>query len=313
MSRSRAWCFTINNPVDDTIPQNWDYSYLVYQKEKGDSGTEHLQGYLYLKNAVRFATVKKLDATAHWEPARGTAEENKAYCTKEEGRIAGPWELGTMPKQGKRNDIAELKALLDEGKPLTEIAQIQFGNYLRFSRGIEKYQLLITKPRNWEMVVEVIWGPTGVGKTRQAFEEHPNAYFKSRSNGGNNWWDGYVNQEVVVVDEFYGWFTWDFMLRLCDRYPLSVETKGGAVQFVAKKIIFTSNTHPKEWYKAMTEKYGWDANTNPLCRRISKLIHIEPPAGTPAASGAAAKKSPLVPISLASLYYHPIEDEENKE
>lgn len=80
-----------------------------------------------------------------------------------------------------------------------------------------------------------------------------------------------------MVDEFYGWFSWDFMLRLCDRYPLSVETKGGAVQFVAKKIIFTSNDHPRDWYKKMTERYGWDANTNPLCRRITKTVHIEKP------------------------------------
>lgn len=299
---SRAWCFTINNPKDDTSPQTWNYEYLVYQKEKGESGTEHLQGYVYLRRS-RLTGMKKLDATAHWEPARGTPEENKKYCTKDEGRIAGPWEFGTMPKQGKRNDISELKALLDEGKPLTEIAQQQFANYLRFSRGIEKYQLLMTKPRNWEMDIQVIWGPTGVGKTRQAFEDYSNAYFKSKSNGSNNWWDGYVNQEVVVVDEFYGWFSWDFMLRLCDRYPLSVETKGGAVQFVAKKIIFTSNNHPKEWYPNMTTKYGWDANTNPLCRRINKVIHIESPAAV------AAKRSPLVPVSLASLYHHDIEEE----
>lgn len=271
---SRAWCFTINNPTDDTEPQNWPYDYLVYQKEKGASGTEHLQGYVYLRKS-RLPAMKKLCATAHWEIAKGSAKDNTRYCTKEEGRLLGPWVLGKEPRQGARSDLAELKELLDAGKPLTEIAQQQFNNYLRFSRGIEKYQLLMTKPRNWEMEILVYWGATGVGKTRQAFEEYPDAYYKTKSNGSNNWWDGYMNHEVVVVDEFYGWFSWDFMLRLCDRYPLSVETKGGAVQFVAKRIIFTSNDHPKDWYKKMTERYGWDANTNPLCRRITKTIHIE--------------------------------------
>lgn len=274
-SRSRAWCFTINNPLDDAIPQGWDYTYLVYQKEKGSAGTEHLQGYIYFKNAVRFTTVKKLCMEAHWEVSKGSPADNTKYCTKEDGRVAGPWMFGEEPCKGKRNDLKELKELLDEGKPLTEIAEKQFSNYLKYSRGIEKYQLLKTKPRDWEMEVEVVWGPTGVGKTRQAHEENPGAYFKSRSNGNNNWWDGYINQEVVVVDEYYGWFSWDFILRLCDRYPLSVETKGGAVQFVAKKIIFTSNDHPKDWYKKMTEKYGWEKDTNPLYRRITKITNID--------------------------------------
>lgn len=273
-ARARAWCFTINNPADDAKPQGWECEYLVYQKEKGASGTPHLQGYVYFKNAVRFSTVKKLDEGAHWAVAKGSPQDNTKYCTKEEGRLAGPWVLGEEPQKGKRSDLSELKELLDAGKPLSEVAEKQFGNYLRYSRGIEKYQLLKTPPRSWKTEVEVLYGPTGVGKTRQANEEHPNAYFKIRSNGNNNWWDGYINQEVVIVDEFYGWFSWDFMLRLCDRYPLMVETKGGAVQFVAKKIIFTSNDHPKEWYKKMTEKYGWDANTNPLCRRITKITGI---------------------------------------
>lgn len=221
--------------------------------------------------------MKKLDAGAHWERAKGSPADNTKYCTKEDGRVAGPWVLGREPHQGKRSDLEGLQKMLDEKKSLEEVSQVHFGSWLRYSRGIMQYQLIHTKPRDWEMEVQVIWGATGVGKTRQAKEENPGAYFKLRSNGNNNWWDGYLNQEVVVVDEYYGWFSWDFILRLCDRYPMAVETKGGSVQFVAKKIVFTSNNHPKEWYPRMTEKYGWDANTNPLCRRINKIIHIQKP------------------------------------
>ena len=72
------------------------------------------------------------------------------------------------------------------------------------------------------------------------------AYWKQRS----NWWDGYSTQETVVLDEFYGWLPFDLLLRLCDRYPLLVETKGGQVQFVAKTIIITSNSLPSNWYRS---------------------------------------------------------------
>lgn len=77
-------------------------------------------------------------------------------------------------------------------------------------------------------------------------DTYPNAYWKQRS----NWWDGYFNHETVIIDEFYGWLPFDLILRICDRYPLMVETKGGQVQFVAKNIIFTTNSNPVSWYKS---------------------------------------------------------------
>ena len=61
--------------------------------------------------------------------------------------------------------------------------------------------------------------------------------------------DNYAHQDAVCLDEFYGWLQWDVLLRLADRYPLLVETKGGQIQFSSKKLIFTSNTEPTKWYK----------------------------------------------------------------
>lgn len=275
MSRCRAWCFTINNPDDVGAPQQWPYKYLVYQLEKGESGTPHLQGFVHMPNPMRLTGMKKLDARAHWLPAKGSALQNKEYCTKEP-RIDGPFEFGELPEQGKRNDLADLKKSLDEGKTLKQISEDHFSHFLRYSRGIEKYMLLKTDPRNWEMKVKVLCGATGVGKSRYCYEKYPDAYWKTKSNGSNNWWDGYTNQSVVVVDEYYGWFSWDFILRLLDRYPMSVETKGGAVQFVARKIIFTSNQHPRDWYPNMVAKYAWGADpcVNPLERRITKIKEI---------------------------------------
>lgn len=38
------------------------------------------------------------------------------------------------------------------------------------------------------------------------------------------------------------------MLRILDRYPHRVEVKGGYVQFLAKRVVITSNIEVKKWY-----------------------------------------------------------------
>jgi len=107
----------------------------------------------------------------------------------------------------------------------------------------------MSKPRDHEMKVIVCQGPTGTGKSRWVKETFPNAYWKQRS----QWWCGYEGQDVIVLDEFYGWLQYDLLLRLCDRYPLFLETKGGQVNCLANTIVITTNATPESWYK--TEKY----------------------------------------------------------
>lgn len=89
-------------------------------------------------------------------------------------------------------------------------------------------------------------------------------YWKQRS----QWWDGYEGQPVVVLDDYYAWLPWDTLLRICDRYPLLVETKGGQANFVPKTVIITSNTMPHMWYKEHAP--NWKA----LERRVTKWIYF---------------------------------------
>lgn len=101
-----------------------------------------------------------------------------------------------------------------------------------------------TAPRQWETEVHVLFGPTGTGKSKWCMDNYPDAYWKQRS----KWWDGYFKHETVILDEYYAWLPFDLLLRMCDRYPLLVESKGGQIQFVPKTIVFTTNRLPDEWY-----------------------------------------------------------------
>lgn len=253
---SSNWLFTINNPTTETIPEQWtdDVKYCIWQAETGEKGTPHLQGYLQLKKKSRISALKKLHRTAHWEARKGTHQQAVDYCSKEQTRTNGPFTYGSPTKgAGQRNDLQALKDALDAGRSEKEIAMDDalFPTWAKYYRALERYNKLTgKKERKWATQTIVYWGPPGTGKSSRALHEGGTAAFwlpKPHSRGAV-WWDGYDGQEVVVIDEFYGWIQRDLLCRLCDRYPLFVETKGGSVPFLAKKIIITSNKPPVEWY-----------------------------------------------------------------
>lgn len=276
--QSRNWVFTLNNPTDDEYPSKWNLDrvkLIVYQVEIGEQGTLHLQGYVELEGSRKLTYLKGLCGRCHWEPRRGTRSQALLYCTKEESQLCPPtgwtketerwidcvngdldsfWNglkvclQETNTEDGKSSMKSRLltiqTALKDNSSSIEDVADNEFDLWVRYYRAFEKYSTLKTKPRNHPVEVHIAYGPTGTGKSKWAMETYPNAYWKQRS----KWWDGYFKHETVVIDEFYGWLPFDLLLRLLDRYPLLVETKGGQVQFVAKTIVITSNTPPNKWY-----------------------------------------------------------------
>jgi hypothetical protein len=287
VNRSRGWCFTINNPEPgdrealEYIFYESEASFLVFQLEQEQ--TLHFQGFFYWETQKAFATVKALLLRAHLEKAKGTPSQNYQYCTKE-GRVDGPWEFGICPSHGKRNDLLAVKEDLDAGATLKQISEDHFSAFVRYHRSFREYKLLNTSMRDWEMVVEVLVGPSGIGKSRQMLEENPGAYWKSKNSGQQQFWDGYLGESTIIVDDYYGWFSYDYLLRLLDRYPFSLDTKHGTVQCSARKILFTSNKHPREWYHY--ERLGVPAwgtlqsngmPCNPMERRITRIMTISLP------------------------------------
>ena len=97
-----------------------------------------------------------------------------------------------------------------------------------------------------ERSAKVFWGRTGTGKSRLAWEEAGlEAYAKDPR---TKWWDGYMGQTHVVIDEFRGTIDIVHLLRWLDRYPVRVENKGGSVSLSATRFWFTSNLDPRLWY-----------------------------------------------------------------
>lgn len=83
--QSRRWCFTWNNPDVDAETEHLagapaSLRYATWQRERGECGTEHLQGYAEFSKPLRLAAVRKWLAQAHWEPSRGSREQVRFAC-----------------------------------------------------------------------------------------------------------------------------------------------------------------------------------------------------------------------------------------
>lgn len=122
-NRSRGWCFTINNPdlsdkreYIDTLTQKFIVAkYYIFGIERGASGTEHIQGYVYYRNPVSFNTIKDLIPRAHIEKARGNPSQNYDYCAKE-GDFYTNMQGGRTWEQVVNEILEEATRNVDEGE-----------------------------------------------------------------------------------------------------------------------------------------------------------------------------------------------------
>lgn len=266
---ARAWTITINNYTkEDEVPfinKPASVRYCIAGYEVGDEGTPHLQAYVEMYSPCRLSAMKKLFPRAHLEIRRGTRLEAKAYCMKDGIYVeCGDWEAGG---QGQRPDLDKARQFAVEGG-MRLVTQVCSAQQIKVA---EKFLEYNESCRDWKPEVHWIWGPTGVGKSYKAREilDNNDVYTK---NTGTKWWTHYDGHENVIIDDFRdSWWSLTETLALLDRYEFIVECKGGARQFLGKKIVVTSCKHPSECYKGVGE------DIQQLIRRIDNIWYMDQP------------------------------------
>lgn len=275
-SQSRCWCFTINNPEPSDNPARAleplteRIKFAIWQLERGSSGTLHWQGFVQWRSRGRRRQgMARLLPRAHLTVARGSPKANEVYCSKEEGRVEGPYRIGEASSQGKRSDLESVRALLDSGAPMSVIEEQHFGSWCRYRSAFEEYRRKRQCRRTWQTTVKVLYGESGCGKSRlashlamQAAERLGSSVYiltDATRHSHGVWWDGYDGEAVVLIEEFSGWFSRNHFKILVNFIDLIVQVKGGSTRFLAKEIFITSNKPPSAWWRmeTMADKEGW--------------------------------------------------------
>lgn len=273
-SRSRRNCFVVHLPTAGNPVDGWPVitvdesrvSYVCYANEICPStGAHHVQGYVEWTGTLSPAQKR----AALGQPAEGnfvgfliahgTLIENQAYCSKE-GR--GLVQLGVPREPGKPRELKELQAAVRKGISVEKLVREdeKYGSaFVRSYRGLREYANVMHDSNALRAMphVAIHIGPGGCGKTSLARTLCIQSGWRYAAvddidgNGGNGWFNSYTDHEALIFDNVgRDWkFSYNFLMRICDRYNCNVPTKGGFVNLKnLKAIFFTSVDNYDEWF-----------------------------------------------------------------
>lgn len=271
--RVTRFCFTLNNYTDDeldslkTLPH---VRWMIIGKEVAPvTGTPHLQGAVALQKQMTFPRLKELPGLvrAHMEIMKGTLEDSKVYCSKED---PSPFIRGTLPSPGKRNDLLSVTQMIDQGVTMRQVAMAFPSQYVKYTRGLTSYRGMVLEGRKDKPTVVWIYGASGSGKTRCAVELASVYGSYWISPGSLKWFDGYTGEDVAILDDIReDHCAFAFLLRLLDRYPFSVEVKGSFVNWIPSIIIVTCPASPTGLFAG-----SGSADILQLTRRIDHILEF---------------------------------------
>lgn len=109
MPGARSYCFTLNNPIFNNVYSllQQDFKYLIIGFETAPTtGTPHIQGYVQFYDPKTRSWLSNRLKSAFIQIAKGTPEQNIAYCSKD-----GVWfEYGIKPTSGGKVTYEQVDA-----------------------------------------------------------------------------------------------------------------------------------------------------------------------------------------------------------
>jgi len=224
-----------------------------------ETGKVHIQGMAYSKQDCRWGFVKE-----HKEKCRDPTA-SIAYCSKEESRLAGPWEYGIRPTfnvKGMKEKNAQMiqgdiKELVDEGR----VSLLSIKRIIEARTIYANLKPIVEEPK----VIKGTWhyGEPRTGKSTAA---RTGVYYLKSA---NKWWDGYAGEDKVVLEDvdphMKDWLSY-FIKIWTDWWHFKAEIKGGHITIQIKEFHVTSNY-------SLTEVFGEDAA---IISRFKSIHYSDP-------------------------------------
>jgi len=260
----RGWFLTIWDKVGIIEPESCQCS-VAGEEICPKTGRLHFHQFIYFKTPRTMTGVKKLSiSTTHLEVAR---DNNRCwnYCQKECKVIH---KYGTPPNN---NGVKNINKLIEESNTISEVMEKDPETYCQYRNGLKDLMDVKHRKNRFFKPIEFTWiyGSTGKGKTRLAFEkgatpvEYNNGFF-------SDWKDS----RCLCIEELRGEVPYRTLLKLSDSYHnyYEVNIKGGQKLIDIDELIITSPYHPTEVYKQQVTK---DDSIDQLTRRITNIINVD--------------------------------------
>lgn len=248
--------------------------YIIGQLEAGHiSGRLHWQIYVEFNRQVTARDVRDvlgLPDVTFVQPAYADQRNNIDYVRKEDTWVGEMknvvenqdffgvptrFEFGTKHRPSASGGFNEVVAAMRDGVGWEELNEAFPSEFIRYSTGLRKQYELINKPKERNVTCHLLWGPTGTGKTHTVMRKFgaENVHVKTI---GDEWWDGYTTQKVILLDEFSGHKSMQIekLLRLLDKWPVRVNVKHGTAAALWDTVYICSNIPFEEWYPPGTAK-----------------------------------------------------------
>lgn len=249
--------FTINNYTDEDVERvkTMDAKAVKAGCEVGEQGTPHIQGAVVWNNARSYKGAQKelcgKGGKCFTKKMEGTWDDQD-YCLKD-GEIIRNDEY--VEEQGKRNDIVEMRDAIKRGATDAELcdehpeATAKFQRFIGFARAAYE-PIPEALPRGSKQMGIWIWSTEpNMMKTTWVDTHYPARYEKA----SDRWWDGYANEEVVLIDEpsplWYNAF-WNNMKIWCQEKPFRGQRGVGEgkklIRF--KRLFVCANQSPEQYF-----------------------------------------------------------------
>jgi len=274
--RGRGFCVTIHAPedhperVDAFKAQPWTY-YILGAEVCPTTGASHLQGFGYLNQKCSEAAIRKRLPGIHVEAKspHSTFKQAIDYCSKQD-RSPEVWGTAPMDPRTKGESQQQLWAETLEharrGERDLIHPRIQFLHY----QNIDYHRAAALQSQRFDPVLTKhlwCWGETGTGKSKWVRDTYdPEQEGKFFLKGSGKWWDGYANQDVVLIEDWglshVKEIGADLLKIWADVYPFQAEIKGRAFQRIRPKLIIVNSNYKPE------DLWTDDRELQPLLRRF---------------------------------------------